>query len=82
MVSDPFFTTDSISSSYILRTARASGSTARAKAIMGSWEASTAALPPSQSCLRTAGSRSFVPETSRFAASAGDSRPSTFFVKA
>jgi len=81
MVSAAFLLTDSISSSYVFRTARLSGSTRRAKAIMGSSLASTAAFPPSQSFLRSATSRSFVPPTSRFASSAGDSAPSTFLTK-
>ena len=59
--------------------ARASGSTSFANTIIGSSLASTAALPPSHSFLRTVMSASLVPATSRLATCSGDSLPSSFF---
>jgi hypothetical protein len=67
----------STSFSYRLRIARASGSTLRASTIIGSSDASTAALPPCHSCLRTAGSSSLVSATTRVASASGDSAASS-----
>ena len=65
-------------SSYCLRTARAAASTERASSIIGSCEASTAAAPPSHSCLRTAGSPSLLPSTARAASVSGESFTSSW----
>ncbi len=68
----------STSSSWRLRSARASGSTSRASTIIGSRDASTAEAPPRQRRSRSAGSPSFEPVTSEAASESGDSVASSF----
>jgi len=69
----------STSVSYRVRSRRASASIAFASRIIESWLASIAGLPPSTSRFRSAGSNSFVPDTSSSARAAGFFPASTSF---